>query len=190
MNRGFSITDIIDFDEIDEADNLRAVHAAGEKTEALAVRQSEEEQTEAREAMAESQRAEEREEKKANSRAREPEADSPMRKKRTLFKIVKENGQEFLGNSVPACIGRGESADINLDSISISRKHAVITKESGKYYLEDFSTAGTFIAAMRDNRPEIKKLGKDLPRKVEIKDGQIIQFGVDVFIFKVAPEIR
>ncbi len=66
-------------------------------------------------------------------------------------------GQEFIVNQDFASIGREEGVDIHLpkDS-SVSRRHAVIRREYGKFILEDLgSTNGTFLVTSDDEEEEV-----------------------------------
>ena len=53
-------------------------------------------------------------------------------------------------------IGRGDDNDLVISYGSVSRKHAVVTAERGRYYVTDLnSTAGTFLdnARLEPNKP-------------------------------------
>ncbi len=51
-------------------------------------------------------------------------------------------GQKFLLEDLPARIGRGSWATIHLDQdLSISRQHAEITRQDGRYYLRDLNSS-------------------------------------------------
>ena len=63
--------------------------------------------------------------------------------------IVSQQGRvvgEFILNKDSLAIGRHKSNDVSLDSHKVSRKHAQVVSQNGKYYLHDLnSTNGTFI---------------------------------------------
>lgn len=68
-----------------------------------------------------------------------------------------------------------EEVDLVLQDASVSRIHARITKEEGKFYLEDLnSTNGTFRNGIRMQPYERKKLD----------EGDEIRFGKTIFIFR------
>ena len=53
-------------------------------------------------------------------------------------------------DSLPFTIGRNEAVDLQIDSGRVSREHAVIRKEAGRYWIEDLgSTNGTFVNGER-----------------------------------------
>lgn len=53
-------------------------------------------------------------------------------------------------DTVPFLIGRGDDAGLQLDSVRVSREHAVIVREAGRYRVEDLgSMNGTFVNGQR-----------------------------------------
>ena len=69
-------------------------------------------------------------------------------------------------------VGRGQTADVNLDNTAVSREHAVLTMTEGKIYLIDLdSTNGTHIN------------GKRVSGRVSVRVGDEIQIGK----FKLLP---
>lgn len=74
--------------------------------------------------------------------------------------IVAEEGKEpkeYDLNSAPVIIGRSTNANIHLDETYVSRKHARIIFENGKYYIEDLhSHIGTIHAGVKITRYEMR----------------------------------
>jgi hypothetical protein len=69
-------------------------------------------------------------------------------------------------------VGREYHNDIVLDDSRISRLHARIERKSGRYYLVDMSTNGTFV--MHNNNPEVFLLKDSMP----LHDTGVVCFGV------------
>ncbi|NQU43807.1 FHA domain-containing protein [bacterium] len=73
--------------------------------------------------------------------------------------IITLNGEEighhsFSGGEVS--IGRGDGSDILLENLSVSRRHARISIEDGRYFLTDLESAnGTYVNATRVTRAQI-----------------------------------
>ena len=65
--------------------------------------------------------------------------------------VVESNRSTFVcsfSDMRPCVVGRGKNAHVRIDSSDISSRHALITFEKGKYFLEDLqSTNGTFVNA-------------------------------------------
>lgn len=177
MIKGFSINDIIDFPDEEETSQSEKKEETFLKENAEAEEKIKEE-AEIKEAEKNVPKAAAKKTEKASPK--EPETKPPQK---THFFLTSEDGKKISAKSLPASIGRGDFCNIRIDEASISRSHAVITEEGGKFYLEDTSTAGTYLAMLENGLPVIKRLGKDLPKKVEIKDGQIIQFATKIFTF-------
>ncbi len=69
-------------------------------------------------------------------------------------------------------IGRDPSCDISIDDGDVSRRHARVSAERNKFYIEDLgSSNGTFV----NSRP--------IEGKVELKHTDIVQIGSNVFVF-------
>ena len=64
-------------------------------------------------------------------------------------------GEHFLPQGERTTIGRSPDCDIFLDDVTVSRNHAVLILENGKYHVEDQgSLNGTFVNRKRiDNAP-------------------------------------
>lgn len=86
-------------------------------------------------------------------------------------------GLEFLIASSKIIIGRpvpGIEPDIKINDPYVSRKHAQILFENGKFYIEDLgSTNGTFLN------------DKLITEKMELKDGDIIKLGLAMLKFSL-----
>ena len=62
----------------------------------------------------------------------------------------KEGEMYFLSDKGQTIVGRGEQCDIQIHDSGISRRHFCITKQDGKYFLQDMGSAnGTFINGNR-----------------------------------------
>lgn len=82
---------------------------------------------------------------------------------------------ELTGDKV--IIGRGEESGIKLDDNLVSREHAEIRKEGGKYLLSDLGSAnGTYVGT--------KRITKDY----ELKDGDVIKISPYTIYFRLSPE--
>lgn len=86
-------------------------------------------------------------------------------------------GLEFLIASPKVLIGRpvpGIEPDVKIGDPYVSRRHAQILFENGKFYIEDLgSTNGTFVN------------NKLITGKVELKDGDVVKLGLAVLKFSL-----
>jgi hypothetical protein len=74
-------------------------------------------------------------------------------------------GEVFVPAGERTTIGRSPDCDVFLDDVTVSRKHAVLVREGGRYLLEDEgSLNGTFL-----NRRRIES--------AELSDGDELQIG-------------
>jgi FHA domain/zinc-ribbon domain len=74
-------------------------------------------------------------------------------------------GETFQLDSPPTAIGRSPECGIFLDDVTVSRKHAVVSKQGDRWHLEDQgSLNGTFV-----NRERVEA--------AELSDGDEIQIG-------------
>ena len=74
-------------------------------------------------------------------------------------------GEHFVPSGPRTVIGRSPECDVFLDDVTVSRRHAVVTEEGGRYAIEDQgSLNGTFV-----NRHRIDR--------VELEDGDEVQIG-------------
>lgn len=72
-------------------------------------------------------------------------------------------------------IGRGFAADIQLEDVSVSRRHAIVTQRRGVVrILDDRSSNGTFVNGRRIT-------------EVELRDGDVIVLGRQVLQFVDVP---
>jgi len=98
----------------------------------------------------------------------------------SVGKLVTSDGtREFPLNPGVNTVGR-ENSDVLLTHATVSRKHATITVENGKVYVEDAgSTNGTYVAG--------KKIGPG--EKIELEGGCEVTFGSMALKFE-APEVE
>ncbi len=85
-----------------------------------------------------------------------------------LVLVRKDTGDEFLINQKNSMVGRSKSdVDVYIENETVGRKHAVISKREGSYYLKDLgSLNGTFL-----NKKRLKK-----DRSVCLSNGDVIKF--------------
>ena len=77
--------------------------------------------------------------------------------------------------TTPFYIGRDFGLDITVPSRTVSSRHALITEDSGKFYVEDLdSSNGTFLN------------GKRLTERAELKNGDMIQVSESLFQFDIS----
>ncbi len=77
-----------------------------------------------------------------------------------------------LNNKNEVTIGRALGNDILMDSKAASKNHAKITKVQGEFYIEDFSTNGTYLNGAR------------VTKKERLKENDVIVAGDTKIIFK------
>ncbi len=95
----------------------------------------------------------------------------PPRVEGQLSLVCPERGLQFILGSEPFLVGREEGTCILAGDSSVSRQHARITFEQGRYLVEDLrSTNGTWLNGYR--------LG---PYKYELNRGDVVQFGLTKF---------
>ena len=81
--------------------------------------------------------------------------------------------REAIISKTPFYIGRDFGLDITVPSRTVSSRHALITENSGKFYIEDLSSSnGTFLNGERL-----------IDEPTEMKDGDIIQVSDSLFQF-------
>jgi two-component system, cell cycle response regulator len=88
----------------------------------------------------------------------EPRA--PVRAERAILTVLTgvNAGQVFTLDHAENVIGRSREAQVRIDDVGISRRHTrVVRTEEGRFYVEDLgSTNGTFVAARRIERLELR----------------------------------
>ncbi|MDX2501036.1 MAG: FHA domain-containing protein [Deltaproteobacteria bacterium] len=89
-------------------------------------------------------------------------------------------------------IGRHNECDIHINNLGVSKKHAIITRQNGNYYIEDLnSTNGTLL----NNEPVTKASlsGKDVisigkhTLFVSVNNGQSATLGMSEATIKISP---
>jgi FHA domain-containing protein/zinc ribbon protein len=66
-------------------------------------------------------------------------------------------GETFFPDGETSLIGRSPECDIFLDDVTVSRKHAVLLEENGRWAIEDGgSLNGTFVNRRRVDRAELE----------------------------------
>jgi hypothetical protein len=67
-------------------------------------------------------------------------------------------GESFRPAGPRTRIGRSPACDIFLDDVTVSREHAVLVEENGKFYVEDQSSLnGTFVNRHRIDRAPLEE---------------------------------
>lgn len=85
-------------------------------------------------------------------------------------------GTKFLLDKDATTIGRHPDSDIFLDDITVSRRHAEISREAGAYRVRDVgSLNGTYL-----NRERIEE--------VTLASGDVLQIGKFKLVYLTAPE--
>lgn len=81
----------------------------------------------------------------------DPPADDPAEDEPLELHLTFAGQEMVIGNNAsPLKIGRGDGADIQLHDGRASRAHALITVESGRAFLKDRSTYGTWVELNND----------------------------------------
>jgi len=106
-----------------------------------------------------------------------PEEQVELAELQPVAMLVSRDGlREFALHEGENTVGR-QDADVLLTHNTVSRRHALITVEDGKAYVEDLgSTNGTYVSG--------KKL--EPGEKVEVADGTEVVFGSQTLLFKLA----
>jgi pSer/pThr/pTyr-binding forkhead associated (FHA) protein len=66
-------------------------------------------------------------------------------------------GEHFVPNGPRTVIGRSPDCDVFLDDVTVSRRHAVLVEEGGRFSIEDQgSLNGTFVNHARVDRIELE----------------------------------
>lgn len=101
---------------------------------------------------------------------------------------------EFIDiHRTPAIIGRGKSCDVELPDSSVSRRHAMLTEENGRYFIHNLeSKNGTFVNGKAAEQTELKSgdsigIGKYRMRFVKDDSVDFISDDVNSRIEKVLP---
>ncbi len=83
-------------------------------------------------------------------------------------------GQVFTVDQDETLIGRGRDAQVRIDDVAISRKHARILRSEGQYILEDLdSTNGIFV-----NGTRVERMGLRDGDRVQVGPGHVLRFGL------------
>ena len=93
--------------------------------------------------------------------------------KTVAFLVNAKSGESVPVNYWETSIGRSNSCDIVLSFNTVSRFHAVLTKQKKGWVITDtLSKTGTYINGRKINEPSV------------IKDGDVLNFGSTALIFK------
>ena len=87
----------------------------------------------------------------------ESSGNTVVRGRRIRAFLTDEKGSRYNIENFPFCIGRNKNMDLVIDEPTVSGKHADITEENGKYYINDSSSNGTFLNDA-DNRIECEEI--------------------------------
>lgn len=81
---------------------------------------------------------------------------APAAEPRGLY-IVNEDGETEKIDKDIYVIGRSSKCDLVINSVKVSREHAIITRERGEYYIEDLGSAnGTWYKGEKIEKMKIK----------------------------------
>ena len=85
-----------------------------------------------------------------------PPKEAPAPQKKGLF-IVNEDGDTEKIDKDIYIIGRSSKCDLVINSVKVSREHAIITRERGDYFIEDLGSAnGTWYKGERIEKMKIR----------------------------------
>ena len=83
--------------------------------------------------------------------------------KARLISIGGSGSREYQLNSQTIAIGSHRSNDVVIDDTTVSRRHATITRKSGRFELKDLdSTNGTFVNGVRVRAPTLLNRGDEI----------------------------
>lgn len=95
-------------------------------------------------------------------------------KKRLASRLVNiADNTEFYMDGDFITIGRSEGSNIEISAPYVSRKQAVITREGGKWYIEDFGSV-----------TKTTVNGEPIYRRLLLKDGDVIKIGDFAFLYE------
>ena len=87
----------------------------------------------------------------------QPPRPAPRPAARGLY-IVNEEGESEKVDKDIFIIGRSSKCDLVINSVKVSREHAIITRERGEYYIEDLGSAnGTWYKGEKIEKMKIKE---------------------------------
>ncbi len=121
-------------------------------------------------ALSEPQRGEDR---RAPTRADPAPTSDPLEAVIAIYSGTSE-GSEFTLSSNRTIVGRDPDADVRLDDVSVSRRHAAIIKSGGRYYLRDLeSSNGTYLHGVLQSAEQ------------PLADGDRFRVGSSDFVFRL-----
>jgi hypothetical protein len=100
-----------------------------------------------------------------------PRVSAPAQKKQLYCLLA--GGEEFLINKDNMVIGRSRTCDVVVPSAKVSRQHAGIAMQNGKFFIEDLGSAN---GVWRD--------GERINGRMEIKDGDVFSISEESLTFK------
>lgn len=84
-------------------------------------------------------------------------AAAPRADRATLYILAEEAGTQKKVDKDIFIIGRSSKCDLVINSVKVSREHAIITRERGEYYIEDLGSAnGTWHKGEKIEKMKIK----------------------------------
>jgi len=93
----------------------------------------------------------------APSPSRPAMAAAPRAERAVLYVIGEESGTEKKVDKDIFIIGRSSKCDLVINSVKVSREHAIITRERGEYFIEDLGSAnGTWYKGEKIEKMKIK----------------------------------
>lgn len=100
-----------------------------------------------------------------------PRVSQPAQKKQLYCLLA--GGEEFLINKDNMVIGRSRTCDVVVPSAKVSRQHAGIAMQNGKFFIEDLGSANG-----------VWKDGERINGRMEIKDGDVFSISEESLTFR------
>ncbi len=84
-------------------------------------------------------------------------ASAPRAERASLYILAEDAGTEKKVDKDIFIIGRSSKCDLVINSVKVSREHAIITRERGEFYIEDLGSAnGTWYKGEKIEKMKIK----------------------------------